>query len=84
MTETTANEISVSKIEILDKGIRCLTEALGVIDTERFIAFINSEHFDYTKWQRSHFDPMTPDEIDKEMLEYMAANPYQGDPATII
>ena len=42
----------VSDIEIMNKGIRCLLEKLGVVETERFIAVINKEKFDYTKWQR--------------------------------
>lgn len=84
MADTTMAEKSTSKIELLDRGMKCLTEVLGIIDTERFIAFINSEQFDYTKWQREHFDNMSPDEIDKEMLEYIATNPYKGDPATIV
>ena len=27
---------------------------------------------------------LTPEQIEKEALEYIAANPYEGDPATII
>ena len=71
MTNTATNSATTSKMEILDKGMRCLTEMLGVIDTERFISFVNSEQFDYTKWQREYFDAKTPEEIDKEMLDYI-------------
>ena len=84
MTNTATNSATTSKMEILDKGMRCLTEMLGVIDTERFISFVNSEQFDYTNWQREYFDTKTPEEIDKEMLDYIAANPYKGDASTII
>ena len=45
-----------SDMEIMDRGISCLLEKLGVIETERFIAVINRERFDYTKWQRRKFD----------------------------
>ena len=48
----------VSDMEIMDKGINCLLEKLGVIETERFIAVISREKFDYTKWQRKRFDHM--------------------------
>ena len=39
-------------LEIISRGINCLLEKLGVVETERFIAVINREKFDYTKWQR--------------------------------
>ena len=77
----TANE---SKIEIMHRGMTCLREVLGLVDAEKFIAFVNSEQLDYTKWQREYFDQMTPEQIEKEALDYIAANPYEGDPATII
>jgi hypothetical protein len=84
MVKTAMNNTIENKIELLDRGMKCLTDTLGVLDAERFIAFVNSEQFDYTQWQRKHFDNMTADEIDKEMLEYISANPYEGDPATIV
>ena len=42
----------MSNAEIMDKGINCLIEKLGTVDTERFISVIIREKFDYTKWQR--------------------------------
>ena len=33
-------------------GVRALTAALGEVRAERFIALIQREAFDYTKWQR--------------------------------
>ena len=81
ISDNIANE---SKIEIMHRGMACLREVLGLVDAEKFIAFVNSEQMDYTKWQREYFDRMTPEQIEKEALEYIAANPYEGDPATII
>lgn len=49
-------EHMTSDIEIMNRGINCLLEKLGVIETERFISVINREKFDYTKWQRQRFD----------------------------
>ncbi|MCI8585794.1 MAG: hypothetical protein HFI92_07855 [Lachnospiraceae bacterium] len=43
-------------IKIMNRGIHCLLEKLGVAETERFTAVINREQFDYTKWQRERFD----------------------------
>ena len=38
--------------------MECLIRELGVVDTEYFIAAVQRERFDYTKWQREHFDKM--------------------------
>ena len=51
-----------SDVELMNRGIDCLLEKLGVVETERFISVINREKFDYTKWQRKQFDRMDSDE----------------------
>ena len=66
----------VSDIEIMNKGIRCLLEKLGVVETERFIAVINKEKFDYTKWQRERFDHMSPEEFNEAAVGYSTDNPF--------
>ncbi len=63
-------------IEIMNRGIRCLLEKLGVIETERFIAVINREKFDYTKWQRQRFDTMDFDEFNAAAVAYSQENPF--------
>lgn len=45
-----------SDVVIMNKGINCLIENLGVLETEQFISVIMREKFDYTKWQQEHFD----------------------------
>ena len=66
----------VSDIEIMNKGIRCLLEKLGVVETELFIAVINKEKFDYTKWQRERFDHMSPEEFNEAAVAYSTDNPF--------
>ncbi|MCD8332479.1 MAG: hypothetical protein LUB63_08175 [Oscillospiraceae bacterium] len=39
-------------MEIMDKGISCLLEKLGIVETEHFVSVLIREKFDYTKWQR--------------------------------
>ncbi len=34
------------------EGLKALTEALGDVEAEKFIALIMRSPFDYTKWQR--------------------------------
>lgn len=43
---------------IVDTGIRCLIEKLGIIDAERFISTIIREKSDYTKWHQMNIDYM--------------------------
>lgn len=54
----------------MNRGILCLLEKLGVVETERFIAVINREQFDYTKWQREQFDNMSSDEFNNAAVAY--------------
>lgn len=39
--------------EIEASGFRALFEALGDVQAEKFIALIQREPFDYTRWQRT-------------------------------
>lgn len=63
-------------IEIMNRGINCLLEKLGVVETERFIAVINREKFDYTRWQRQRFDGMGSDEFNDAAIAYSRENPF--------
>ena len=39
--------------EIKVEGMNALAQALGDVDAEKFVALLQREPFDYTKWQRS-------------------------------
>lgn len=65
-------------IEIMNKGMNCLLEKLGVVETEQFISIIIREKFDYTKWQQKHFDEMTPEQIDDGSKKYAEEHPFKG------
>ena len=65
-------------VEIMNRGMECLTEKLGVVDAEHFISIIIREKFDYTKWQRQYFDAMEPGEFHKKALEYAKNHPFEG------
>lgn len=67
-----------STVEILDMGIACLVEKLGVVNAEHFIATIKRENFDYTAWQREYFDRMGEGQFEKELLEYAQNHPHKG------
>lgn len=65
-------------VEIMDIGLACLVEKLGVVNAEHFIATIKRETFDYTVWQREYFDQMKPGQFRSEALEYAKNHPHQG------
>ncbi len=45
--------------EIRAEGIHLLTHGLGFVEAERFIALINRERFDYTKWRENQWQGET-------------------------
>jgi len=65
-------------VEIYDKGLACLIEKLGVVQTEKFIAVVKRENFDYTRWQREYFDSVPEGSFTSEASEYAKTNPYNG------
>ncbi len=66
---------SASTAEIMDRGINCLIEQLGMIETEQFISILLSEKSDYTKWRQRYFADVNSDEFHAEALEYGKTNP---------
>ena len=76
--------INLSKFDLYSRGMQALHSVLGTVDTEEFISFVKSDQFDYTKWQRQHFDAKTPEQISNEAEAYVTEHPYSGDPASVI
>ena len=70
--------MSENMVEIMNRGMKCLTEQMGIIEAERFISIIIREKFDYTKWQREYFDQMKPGQFRAEALEYAKKHPHEG------
>lgn len=66
----------ISNMEIMNRGMNCLLEKLGVIETEQFISAIIREKFDYTKWQQQRFDNMSSDEFQEKAVAYAKENPF--------
>lgn len=55
--------------EIKLKGYEALVKKLGVLDAEKFIAYIIREPFDYTEWQRDLFKGKSAKEISRDAME---------------
>ncbi|MCC8121905.1 MAG: hypothetical protein LUF80_03605 [Oscillospiraceae bacterium] len=65
-------------MEIMDKGISCLLEKLGVVETEHFVSVLIREKFDYTKWQREKFDAVSAAEFQAAAVAYAKEHPFQA------
>ncbi|MBQ3918832.1 MAG: hypothetical protein II695_04090 [Oscillospiraceae bacterium] len=69
----------INTVDILNRGMECLTEGLGVVEAEQFISVIIRERFDYTRWQREYFDGLAPGEFHDKAIKYAKDHPYNGD-----
>ena len=63
VTMRTDSEIKVSGFEILNHH-------LGMVETEKFVALIQRERFDYTKWREHLFEGLTGKEISNKAMEF--------------
>ena len=70
--------------ELVRKGMQCLINNLGLIETEQFISFINSEQMDYTKWRSCLFEGLSLEEIVEAASAYEKEHPFQGKHAEIL
>ena len=61
---------------LLDKGMRCLTNELGLVEAEQFVFLLLSEPFNYTEWRKDNlFTGMSVDEISRAADRYCKENP---------
>ncbi len=59
---------------IMSEAMKCLIEKLGIVETEIFISNIMKEPFDYTKWQRNHFDDISLEVFNTQAVQYCKDN----------
>jgi len=59
----------ITDTEIKINGFQALTKSLGSVAAERFIALIQREPFDYTKWQRTLWEGLSVEEISRNAME---------------
>ncbi len=58
-----------TEIEIKAAGVRALVDALGEVQAEKFIAFIQCEPFDYTEWQRTLWPDKSLEQIGNAAIQ---------------
>ena len=51
------------------EGLKALTEALGDVQAEKFIALVMRSPFDYTKWQKKLWAEKSVEEISDAAME---------------
>jgi hypothetical protein len=58
----------ITDTEIKLKGIHLLSQYLGDVEAERFIALIQREPFDYTKWRQTLNEDLSIEEMSKQAM----------------
>ena len=58
----------ITDTELRLQGIRVLAQALGSVEAERFVALIQREPFDYTKWRQDKWNDLSIDEISQRAM----------------
>lgn len=76
--------MSENNIALVSRCMDILCDQVGIVDTERFIYIMRSEAFDYTKWQRDHYDNISPDELNAAVDRFSAEHEFEGSKANII
>lgn len=56
--------------EIKVLGLEILTQHLGLVEAERFVALIQREKFDYTQWRQTLFAELSGEEISRQAMQF--------------
>lgn len=69
----------ITDTELRLQGITVLAKALGSVEAERFVALIQREPFDYTKWRQDKWSDLSIDEISERAMAARNQEAEQGD-----
>ena len=58
----------ITDTEIKSKAMALLSKYLGDVETERFIALIQREPFDYTKWRQGLNENLSTEDISHKAM----------------
>ena len=64
-----------STAEIMDFGMTCLIEKMGIVDAERFVSILIREKSDYTKWRQRYFQGVSSDDFHSAAIAYGKNHP---------
>ena len=68
----------ITDTEIKSKGFQLLATHLGDVEAERFVALIQREPFDYTKWRQDMDEELCLEEISRKAMAHRRKNTEQG------
>ena len=68
----------ITDTEIKAKGFQVLAQYLGDIEAERFVALIQREPFDYTKWRQDLDEDLSIEEISRKAMFLRKKNAEQN------
>ncbi len=68
----------ITDTEIKTKGLQVLTQHLGNVEAERFIAIIQRELFDYTRWRQDMDEELSLEEISRRAMAVRSKRTEQG------
>ncbi len=68
----------ITDTEIKIKGFQILAQYLGDIEAERFVALIQREPFDYTKWRQDMDEDLSLEEISRKAMALRKKSTEQG------
>ncbi|WP_291321791.1 hypothetical protein [Desulfonatronospira sp.] len=68
----------INDTEIKEKGFQILAQYLGDVEAERFIALIQRESFDYTKWRQGIDEELSIEEISRKAMDWRNKNTEKG------
>ncbi|MBQ4403196.1 MAG: hypothetical protein II857_02180 [Selenomonadaceae bacterium] len=64
----------ISDEEILERGMDCLMDNLGIIEAERFVSLVWKERDKYNKWKQE-YDNMSDEEWLAGLEKYVKQHP---------
>ena len=77
--------MKANTVEVIDRGMKCLSDHIGARDTEIFIATILKERFDYTEWRRGLVEDIDSfDKLDSFVTESQKKAVFKGTPEVTI
>ena len=76
--------MSTNSIEVIDRGLRCLSANMGVRETEIFISTLLREKFDYTRWRQSFVDSIATFEDLYDLLKQTKEQSKFGGNADVV
>ncbi|NCD41954.1 MAG: hypothetical protein EOL88_07665 [Bacteroidia bacterium] len=59
----------ITDTELRLQGVNLLSDKLGLVEAERFLALIQREPFDYTQWQKNLYDGLSVQELSRRAMD---------------